>query len=494
MSLDLMTRRATRRDWAALVVLMLPVLLVSVDNTVLSFALPEISSGLAPTGAQLLWIVDVYPLMLAGLLIAMGSLGDRLGRRRLLVTGATGFGVVSLMAAFSPGAETLIALRALQGFFGAMLMPSTLSIIRNVFADANERRLAIAVWAAMFSGGAALGPVLGGWLLQHFWWGSVLLINVPVVALFVPLALLFVPESRDPRPGPVDPASIALSLVTMLPAVYGIKHLAHAGVDDVTAACFAAAGLFGTLFVRRQARSATPMLDVGLFRDRVFAGSVVANLLSLMALTGFLFFGAQILQLVIGLDPVASALVLVPGLIATVAAGFAAVALVRRFPARVLVTSSFAASAVGYALVAFAGTPTVASVLIAFVVMGAGIGMAETLTNDLVLSHAPAHRAGAASAISETAYEIGAVLGTAVLGSVVTATYRSQLGEGHETLGATLEHAATLPDHVGAALAESAKAAFGLGVQYSAGVAILVALAAALISWRTLPDHSPTGR
>ncbi len=495
--LDLQTpTRAGRREWAALAALLLPVLLVSVDNTVLSFALPAISTALAPTGAQLLWIVDVYALMLAGLLIAMGSLGDRLGRRRLLLIGAAGFGVVSVAAAFSPSAETLIVTRALQGFFGAMLMPSTLSLIRNVFTHADDRRIAIAAWAAMFSGGAALGPVLGGWLLEHYWWGSVFLINAPVVALFIPLALALVPESRDPSPGPIDPTSIALSLGAMLPVVYGIKHLAHHGIDDVTVASFALAVGCGYAFVRRQVRSRSPMLDVSLFRHRVFSGAVVANGLSLMGLSGFLFFGAQLLQLDLGLSPMRAALVLVPGLVATVLAGFVAVALVRRFPARVLVSGSFVAAGAGYAIAAFTGRPTVTSVLVAFIVMGVGIGLAETLTNDLVLSHAPPHRAGAASAISETAYEIGAVLGTAVLGSILTATYRANLdvpqsaqtsGESHETLGATLDHAATLPSGVGAALADSARHAFDLGVQHTSGAAIVVSLLAAVICWRTLP-------
>ncbi len=478
--------RATRREWVALGALMLPVLLVSVDNTVLSFALPAVSTALTPSGNDLLWIVDIYALMLAGLLIAMGSLGDRLGRRRLLVTGAVGFGVVSLAAAFSPSAEALIGLRAMQGFFGAMLMPSTLSLIRNIFTDARDRRLAIATWAAMFSGGAALGPVLGGWLLEHYWWGSVFLINVPVVAIFVPLALALIPESRDPHPGPVDVVSIVLSLSAMFPAVYGIKHAAHVGIDDITVACAALAIASGWAFVHRQRRSATPLLDVSLFANRVFSGSVLANLLSLMALTGFLFFAAQLLQLVLGLAPMAAALVLVPGLVVTVAAGFIAVALVPHVGTRRLVAGSFLASAAGYAIVAFTGHPSVGSVMVAFVVMGIGIGMAETLTNDLVLTHAPPHRAGAASAISETAYEVGAVLGTAVLGSILTATYRARM-DGGETLGATLDEADRLPTPDATALVDAAHAAFDLGVQYSSGAAIVVTVAAAVISWRTLP-------
>jgi DHA2 family multidrug resistance protein-like MFS transporter len=236
------SQRAGSREWAALAVLMLPVLMTSVDNTVLSFALPAISVDLRPTGTQLLWIVDVYAIMLAGLLIAMGSVGDRFGRRRLLVLGSIGFGFGSLLAAYSHTPEMLLVARVLQGTFGAMLMPSTLSLIRNVFHDARDRRVAIATWAAMFSGGAALGPVLGGWLLAHFWWGSVYFINVPIIIAFVPLALFLLPESRDPQPGPLDLPSIGLSLASMLPLVFAIKNVAEHGLTDLTLSAFAATG------------------------------------------------------------------------------------------------------------------------------------------------------------------------------------------------------------------------------------------------------------
>ncbi|WP_375001354.1 MFS transporter [Aeromicrobium sp. CTD01-1L150] len=492
--------RAGLREWAALAALMLPVLMVSVDNTVLSFALPEVSSSLQPTGTQLLWIVDIYALMLAGLLIAMGSLGDRVGRRRLLLLGAVGFGIASLVAAYSSTPQMLMVARALLGFFGATLMPSTLSLIRNVFAHAHDRRIAIAAWAAMFSGGAALGPILGGWLLEHFWWGSVFLINVPIVIVLIPLALALVPESRDPAPGPVDPTSIALSMLAMFPVVYAIKHGSKAGLDDLTLASVALGVGAGWLFVRRQQRSArtpgaSPMLDVSLFRNPVFSGAIVANLLSLMGFTGFLFFGAQLLQLVLGLSPMDSAMVLLPGLVITVTGGFLAVRLVRHFPVRVLVSMSFVASSMGYAIAAFTGQPTVVSVMVAFAIMGLGIGIAETLTNDLILASVPPHKAGSASAISETAYEVGAVLGTAVLGSVLTATYRANLdvppvvgdgGSTFETLGSTMAAADGYPNVIGERLAESARIAFDLGVQRSSGVAIGIALLAAWVSWRAL--------
>ena len=252
---DANATRVGWRGWAALVVLMLPVLLVSVDNTVLSFALPQIALDLEPTGVQQLWIIDAYPLVLAGLLVTMGTLGDRFGRRRMLLIGATGFATVSALAAFAPTAALLIAARALMGVFGAMLMPSTLSLLRSIFTDRDQRRLAIAIWASMFSAGSALGPIVGGFLLAHFAWGSVFLMAVPVLVPLLVLAPLLVPESRDPNPGRIDPLSILMSLGTMVPIVYAIKELAVHGFTATIAVLFAVGVGFGILFVRRQLRA-----------------------------------------------------------------------------------------------------------------------------------------------------------------------------------------------------------------------------------------------
>jgi len=494
-------RLARPRDWAALAVLMLPVLLTSIDNTVLSFALPQVTADLRPTGTQLLWIVDLYPLMLAGFLIAAGSLGDRVGRRRLLVLGAVGFGVASLVAAFSTTPQMLLGARALLGFFGAALMPSTLSLIRNIFEDAAQRRVAIATWAAMFSGGAALGPILGGWLLEHYWWGSVFLINAPIIVAFVVLALVLLPESRDPSPGPIDVPSIVLSLTAMLPLTFAIKKAAESGITDVVVLAVVVGVASVLAFVRRQRRLVHPMIDLALFRNRVFTGAITANLLSLMGFAGFMFFAAQFLQLVMGLSPLASAVALLPGLVVTVLAGFVAVRLVRHVPVHLVVAGSFVLSAAGYAIAAF-GDPTTGSIMLAFAVLGIGIGLAETLTNDLMLAGVPAHKAGAASALSETAYEIGAVLGTAVLGSVLTQTFRRELqvpayaedatGHTFETLGGTLERAALFPNEIGESLRASAIAAFDHGVQLTSAAAILVALTAAWMSLRMLRD-APRG-
>ena len=211
--------RAGIRSWIALAVLMLPVLLISVDNTVLSFAIPSISLALVPSASELLWIIDVYPLVLAALLVPMGSLADRIGRRKLLLIGSTGFAIVSVMAAFAPSAGALVGYRALLGFFGAMLMPATLSLIRNLFLHPDQRRTAIAVWAAGFSGGAALGPIIGGFILEHFWWGAVFLLSVPVLIPLLILAPIFVPESKDPNPGKIDPLSIVVVCVDVLELV-----------------------------------------------------------------------------------------------------------------------------------------------------------------------------------------------------------------------------------------------------------------------------------
>lgn len=496
--------RVGARGWAALVVLMLPVLLVSVDNTVLSFALPEISIALAPTGAEQLWIIDVYPLVLAGLLVTMGTLGDRFGRRRMLLIGASGFAAVSALAAFAPTAGLLIAARALLGLFGAMLMPSTLSLLRSIFQNRDQRRLAIAVWASAFSAGSALGPIVGGFLLEHFDWGSVFLIAVPVLIPLLIAAPLLVPESRDPNPGRIDIASIVLSMAAMIPVVYAIKSLAVDG-PSLTAGAWALLGVaMGYLFARRQLTAEVPMLDMGLFRRGSFSGAILVNLLSVVALVGFLYFVSQHLQLVLGLSPMMAGAALVPGMLAMIVAGLSVVPISRRVPPHILVPVGLVFSVAGYLLVAFMTSDHgIAPLVIAFVVLGIGIGGAETISNELILSSAPAEKAGAASAVSETAYELGAVLGTAVLGGLITAFYRGALvvPEGipaeaahaaTETLAGAYTAAQELPAQLGDALWDAASAAFGSGVMVTsligAGLVVLAGVIAA-VTLRKAPAH-----
>jgi len=490
--------RAGARGWFALVVLMLPVLLVSVDNTVLSFALPEIALALAPSGAEQLWIIDAYPLVLAGLLVTMGTLGDRFGRRRMLLIGATGFAAVSALAAFAPTAGLLIAARVMLGFFGAMLMPSTLSLLRSIFQNRDQRRMAIAVWASAFSAGSALGPIVGGFLLEHFAWGSVFLIAVPVLIPLLIAAPLLVPESRDPAPGRIDPISIVLSMAAMIPFVYAIKSFAVDGPTIAGSAWALLGVVMGALFVRRQLRASNPMLDMALFRRGSFSGAILVNLLSVVALVGFLYFVPQHLQLVLGMSPMMAGLALVPGMIAVIVAGLTVVPISRRVAPSIVVPAALAFSVIGYLLVAFTTEGHGALPLIlAFVVLGIGIGAAETISNELILSSAPASKAGAASAVSETAYELGAVLGTAVLGGIITAIYRGALvipagipsdagDAARETLAGAYTAAHDLAEPMGSALWTAAASAFESGVTLTALIGAVLVVIAGVIAAVTL--------
>uniref|UniRef100_UPI0037449B58 MFS transporter n=1 Tax=Spiractinospora alimapuensis TaxID=2820884 RepID=UPI0037449B58 len=482
--------RAGARAWVSLGVLVLPVLLISVDMTVLGFAVPHLSTDLGPSGTQLLWIVDIYSFMLAGLLVTMGTLGDRIGRRRLLLVGAFGFGAASLVAAFSTSPEMLIAARALLGIAGATLMPATLSLLRNIFLNRRQRLLAIAVWSSAFSAGAALGPVLGGWLLEHFWWGSVFLINLPVMVVTLVLGRTLLPESRDPNPGRYDLPSVALSMMALLAVVFGIKKLV-AGDSVLLAVVALAVGVgAGALFVRRQLRLPNPLLDVRLFAIRPFSVGVVTNLILTFALVGTLFSLTQFLQLVLGLSPMRAGLVLVPGMALTVAFGFVAVPLARRLPMGLLLLVGLSVATLGLVLLGSMTPDTgITLAVFAFVLVGVGVGFSDTITNDAILASAPPEKAGAASAISETAYELGAALGVAVLGSILTVVYSTRIGvvpdvpasamtEARETLGGAVEAARDLPADVATSLVATAQDAFTQGLQIaSLAGAVLVAYA-----------------
>ncbi|WP_413249467.1 MFS transporter [Sinomonas flava] len=495
------------RRWLALAALMFPVLLIAVDNTVLSFAVPAITLALAPSSTELLWIVDVYALVLAGLLVPMGSIGDRVGRRRILLIGATGFAAVSAAAAFATTPGQLIAARALIGVFGSMIMPATLSLIRNIFSDDRERRLAVAIWAAVFSGGAALGPLAGGALLSHFAWGSVFLVAVPMLVPALLLAPLLVPESRDPAPSPVDAAGIALVVGAAVALVWGIKGLAHDAGAPPAAAILLGLGL-GALFVRRQlvraARGKGPMLDVRLFARPAFSAGLAANLLSIFSLVGFMYFLSQHLQLVAGKAPLEAGLLMLPGMALSVVAGLAAVRLAAQLSVASVMVAGLLVNASGYAVVlAFGRDGSLPALLVGFAVVGAGVGLAETLSNDLILASVPPAKAGAASAISETAYELGAVLGTAVLGSILGAAYRlgvhvpaglppEAAARARETLGGAVDAAAHLPADAASALLDSAHRAFDSGVAYTSAIGAVLLVAAAVVVHRALRAPIPS--
>lgn len=487
--------RAGWRAWVALAVLMLPVLLVSVDNTILNFALPAIARDLEPTSAEQLWIIDAYSLVLAGLLVTMGSLGDRFGRRRMLLYGAVGFTAVSVLAVFAPSAGWLIAARAAMGLFGASLMPSTMSLLRSIFPNRDQRRIAVAIWAGMFSAGAALGPIVGGFLIEHLPWQSVFLLAVPVLVLLLVLAPIFVRDSRDPRPGPIDPVGIALSMLALAPVAYGIKEVAIHGVAGLVP--IAVGGVFGWLFVRRQLRREAPMLDMSLFRRPAFSGSLLVNLCSVIALVGFLYFASQHLQLILGLSPMVAGFALVPGMALSILAGLAITPVARRFSAAVVVPSSLALAVAGYLIVALADAHGLVLIVAAFALVGAGIGAAETVSGELILANAPAEKAGAASAVSETAYELGAVLGTSILGGILTAGYRAALvvpvgvpdrlaAHAQETLAGAMNAADTLGGAAGDALRAAAAAAFEGGAVVTSLLGAALVVLAALIAATTL--------
>jgi DHA2 family multidrug resistance protein-like MFS transporter len=476
--------------WLALAVLVLAVLLVAVDATVLGLATPYISEDLEPTGTQLLWIGDVYSFVLAGLLVSMGSLGDRVGRKRILLCGATAFGAVSVLNAYATTPELMILARALLGVAGATLMPATLALIRNLFHDPRERSLAVGIWGATASAGTAVGPIAGGLLLEHFWWGSVFLINLPVMAVLVVVGVRLLPESRTPNPGPWDLTSVVLSLAGMVGVVYAVKEAAtHGpGVVPLTAGLLGAGALYG--FVRRQLTLPTPLLDMRLFRHRGFSGAVLADLLSVLGLSGLVFFLSQYLQLVQGRRPFEAGLAELPAAIGAVAAGLAAGRAARRFSVRSVVAGGLAAVGLALAALTVIGQSTGYPLLgAALLVVGAGAGFSFTVTADVILSSVPREQAGAASAVSETAYELGAALGIAVLGSIVTGVYRGFTGpagtpaEARESLGGAVEAASHLPAGTAGAMLDAARQSFVDGLALAAGVGAVVLLAAAVAAW-----------
>ncbi|GAA0608549.1 MFS transporter [Streptomyces crystallinus] len=480
--------------WLALAVLVLAVLLVAVDATVLGLATPFLSEDLKPSGPQLLWIGDVYSFVIAGLLVSMGSLGDRIGRKRLLLCGAVAFGAVSVLNAYASSPEMMIAARALLGVAGATLMPSTLALIRNIFHDPRERSLAVGIWGAAASAGAAVGPVVGGFLLENFWWGSVFLINLPVMAVLVLVGVKLLPESRDPNPGPWDLVSVLLSLVGMVAIVYAVKEAAVNGFG-LEIAVVAAVGVLALVwFVRRQLTLESPLLDMRLFHHRGFSGAVLADLLTILGLSGLVFFLSQFLQLVQVRSPLEAGLIELPAAVGAVGAGLAAGYVARRASVRSAVATGLAA--VGAALaacMAISADTGVVALGIALFVGGLGAGLAFTVTADVILSSVPKEQAGAASAVSETAYELGAALGIALLGSVVTGIYRgftapADLPAGvsdaaHDSLGGAVEVAARLPAEQAAPMLSAAREAFTDGFQTAAAVGSAVLFATAVAAW-----------
>ena len=492
--------RATRREWVGLAVLALACLLYVMDLTVLHLAVPAISADLQPSSTQLLWIIDIYGFMVAGALITMGTLGDRIGRRRLLLIGAAVFGAVSVLAAFATSAEMLIASRALLGIAGATLAPSTLSLIFHMFQDPKERSIAIGVWIGSFSAGSAVGPVLGGIMLELFWWGSVFLLALPVMALLLILGPRVLPEYRDPDAGRLDPLSAALAVSAVLAVIFGLKQVAQDGFGALPLAAVATGLALGAVWVRRQQQLADPMIDVSLFRIRAFNIALLVNFLSIFVAIGYFLFVAQYLQLVIGLGPFEAGLWSLPSALAFIVGSQVAPRIVHRVGPPRMIGGGLSLAAVGLLVLSQVGASGegLLPLVVASVVISLGLAPVFGLTTELIVGSAPPEGAGAASGISETAAELGGALGIAVLGSIGLAIYRAQLDRlpagvpvgaadaVRDTLGGAVAVAGELPGDLAVAVLDLAREAFVAGMQLTSLLAAAVAAGLAVLTFVAL--------
>ncbi|MEW5991688.1 MAG: MFS transporter [Chloroflexota bacterium] len=498
---------AGRREWIGLGVLALACLLYVMDLTVLHLAVPALSDALRPSSAQLLWIIDIYGFMVAGFLITMGTLGDRIGRRRLLLVGAAAFGLVSVVAAFSTSPEMLIASRALLGIAGATIAPSTLSLIFAMFPDLRQRSVAIGIWISSFSAGSAIGPVLGGLVLEQLWWGAVFLLALPVMGLLLVLGPAVLPEYRDPKAGRLDLVSAGLSLVAVLAVIFGLKQVAQDGPSPGSVAAIVAGLGLGVVWVRRQLASADPMIDLRLFRIPSFSASLVINFLAIFVAIGYFLFVAQYLQLVVGLSPLEAGAWSVPSAIGFVVGSNVAPRLVRRVRPAFIIGGGLATAAAGLAILAqVTAAGGLAAVVAASIVISLGLAPVFGLTTELVVGAAPPERAGAASGMSETFFELGGALGISILGSIGVAIYRAGMADlpagvprdvaaaASDTLGAAAGAARQLPGEAADAVLSMARVSFVEGMQAAAWISLIVAIGVALVALVFLRDLRPTGQ
>ncbi|MEV0623480.1 MFS transporter [Nonomuraea sp. NPDC050404] len=484
---------AGRREWLGLAVLTLPVILLSNSITILFLAVPWITEGLRPGGAELLWIMDIYTFVLAGLLMPMGALGDRIGRRKVLLGGAVVFGVGSAAAAYATSPELLIAARVLLGIGAATLMPSTLALIRTLFQDPGQRKVAVGIWTAGSSGGVVLGPPLGGFLLEYFWWGSVFLINVPFMLLLLVAGVMLLPESRDPRKGRFDLLGALLSLAAVLPLIYGLKQLALEGASIWSIGAIIASVVFGLAFVVQQRRLDDPMIDIGLFRRPIFTTAVGGYALVMFALTGGTYLASPYLQQVLMLSPLPAALWQIPAGLGVIVAAVVAGYLAQRVRPGPIFAAGPLLMAVGLLIMSQVQVDSGLAVLVpGMILVGAGTGIVATVAVDIVLGSVPPERAARASALSETGLELGTAMGIALMGLLSTVVYSRTLldtmpqgvpgdesAAASETLSGALSIAADLPGQVGTELAAAARSAFTLGMQVPLYVtaALMLALA-----------------
>jgi DHA2 family multidrug resistance protein-like MFS transporter len=491
-------QKAGAKEWIGLAVIAVPCLIYVMDLTILHLAMPTIAAEFKPGPAQLLWIVDIYGFMIAGFLITMGTLGDRIGRRKLLLIGAAGFGATSVLAAFATSAETLIVARALLGIAGATLAPSTLSLIRNMFLDDRERTFAIGVWVACFSAGAVLGPLVGGALLSVFWWGSVFLINVPFMAVLLVLGPLFLPEFRDPDAGRLDLVSALMSLVAVLAVIYGFKQMAEGAELLASMPPLLFGILIGALFVRRQLVSPTPLLDLALFGSRAFTATLLINVMSIFLAFGVFFFIAQYFQLVVGLDPFTAGLWTMPGGLVSVAGSMAVSPLTRLARHDHIIAGCFAIAAAAMALLSLAAGPgDFWLIFTGYILLALAFAPLGALTTDLVMTSVPPEKAGAASGLSETSFEFGAALGIALLGSLITVLYSGSMeaasvsGAARDTLAGAVAVAKDLPATEAQRLLVTARSAYVDAFTVTSALSAVIAVAGAAFTLAFLSPRRP---
>ncbi|MEU1617419.1 MFS transporter [Streptomyces sp. NPDC005722] len=489
-----------RHRWAALAVCCLAAMLLGIDNSVLNYAIPSLLRDMGPSGTEILWISDIYGFAMGGLLVLMGNLGDRLGRKRMMLLGAAAFGVVSLLTAYAPGPGALIAGRALLGVAGAAMVPSTLSVVRHAFTDPKERTTAIGISSGIGAASFALGPVVGGLLLDHFWWGSVFLINVPLMAVVLVAGVLVLPESRNPRPGRLDWIGVPLSVVGVLGAIYAVKEGFRDGADHAPVWVAAAIGTVAlVLFARRQVRVEEPLIDLRLFRNPAFSGAVGSNLVMIFASSTLSLAFSLYFQVVRGWSPFTAGLALLPGPLAAAFAAPLATALIPRLGRARVVALGLVLLAVSTAALGSLSSPGTPywELLAPLVVNGAGVILVVSVTNDTILASAPKERTGAAAAVSETAMEMGGSLGIAVLGSLLGVFYRDALAlpaglpagaadAARESVGGAAEAAARMPGADGSGLLAAAKDAFCHSVQVTGVVAAVLLAAGAVMALYTL--------
>ncbi|MGH8868170.1 MAG: MFS transporter [Actinomycetes bacterium] len=483
-----------RREWLGVGVLALTALLLSLDVSVLYLALPRLSADLGADATQQLWILDIYSFLLAGFLVTMGNLGDRIGRRKLLLIGATAFGVASVVAAYATSPGLLIVARAALGVAGATLMPSSMALIRNMFPDPQKMGVAIGVWFSCFMGGMALGPLVGGALLEMFWWGSAFLLGVPFMALLLVTGPVLLPEYRNRAAGRLDLASVLMSLAAILPLVFGLKEVARGGDVRSAVAAVLAGAVFAVLFCRRQRRLADPLLDLSLFTNRTFSTALTIMLLGGVVMAGVSFMATQYLQLVARLSPLEAGTWMLPSNIGLLAGSTLAPVLARRLSMGRVISSGLVICGLGLLLHTQVGQLGGLTLVVTGLTLASfGIMLPATLTMGLLMGAAPPEKAGSAASVSETSAEFGVAAGVAALGSLGTFVYRSQLDSGApagvpaaaaeaagQSLAGAVEVAESLPAHLGVPLLDSAHHAFndGLNVVGGTGAVIFLVLAA----------------